>query len=260
MINTTQTQGALDDGTPIIMKVKTTRVISVGPAAPRFEQLDDRDRLVSLHFDNAYSIKPGDTVQVGESLFLIQKIVKDPTDQSGYNLLIHKKVTTTSNFIVPFLGKSQWEFRFKRSFVNAFMGGLDNKYGTHIHLLYRPEGDDGFKTWNKEVKQHPMYVNQSTPDKAHILLKFRVPPSAKDAVTKIMNGKYSTLTAKDKSLILAWHGVSSSNILGEILFKSPKLRKEREDRLACVLPDNVELKSMFMKEDEIYTQKLVLKC
>lgn len=255
----TQTHSVLRDGTPLVFKVITNRVIEVNPVEPRFEELNDKGRIVALHFDNDYTIAPNDNVKVGTSSFRVQRIVRNTAkEKSGYHLLIHEKMTTTANFIVPFLGGTQWDIRFKRGFVNAFLGveGCAD-YGQFMYLLYRPAQDDGFEKWNEMIKEHLMYADQSNPDAEHVLIQFRIPVAAREAVSLIMAGRYSKLSNRDKVTILNWHGINKTNIIGQILYQAQELRDKRELELECTLPDNVELKSMFNQEEETYTKNLM---
>ena len=251
----TQTHSVLRDGTPLVLRVVTNRVIEISPMESRFEEIDEDGRLTALHFDNNYVIRPGDNVEVGKSKYRVQKMKKG---KSGYHLFIHEKMTTTANYITPFLGGTQWDMRFKRSFVNAFLG-VEGKedYGKFLYLLYRPAGDEGFKEWSKEIKSHAMYVDHDDTDAEHVLLQFMIPDAARKAVATIMAGKYSRLEEEDKVTIMNWHGVDKSNIIGQILYKASELKQRREEELDCKVRDGVELKSRFDEQEETYTKNLL---
>lgn len=257
----TQTHSVLTNGKPLVLRFITNRTIEIDAVAARFEELDENGRLVALHFDNNYTIKPGDNVVIGKSTFRIQKLKKTKLGAPlGYHLLVHTSITTTANFIVPFLGISQWNIRFRRNFVNAFIGTEENgDYGKFIYLLYRPGEDEQmqFETWNTNLKKNKQYVDQSNPDKEQILIKFKIPKDAKTAVKLIMQGKYSQIMEKDKKTILDWHDVKKTNIIGQILYRAVELKEKREAELDCILPKDVELKSMFNKEQELFTKKLI---
>ena len=66
------------------------------------------------------------------------------------------------------------------------------------------------------------------------------------------DGKYSQMSDFYKLKIVSFHGISMDDDMARVLFKSPSLKQELEEKLDIVIDDNAELHDIPNMETEIF--------
>jgi hypothetical protein len=145
-------------------------------------------------------------------------------------------LTSSSTFALPFLGANRKYMLWDSLFVNAFISTPEHE--ECIALLYRFSGEELFTKFESAMCAMPTFIKFEDVDKHHVLFTFDVPSSAKSSYARFRNGQYSKIDDIWKLLILDYHGFDSNGQTAQILYKSPELRKELEERLDTDLGDS----------------------
>ena len=138
----------LSDGLKVHIQVINNRKLTITPANPQHELLDENGKLVGLDYGGEYLVSKGTILQVGKQKYKISEIKKSTSTQ-GYELYTFRKITTTSNFIFPFLGGNRLNWRWNLEFTNAFIGNEESHNGTEIHLMYRFAGTKNYSEFER---------------------------------------------------------------------------------------------------------------
>lgn len=261
----------LPDKSNLRFKVINNRVIFVQGIKEDSEIYDDKGNLVGLNYCEDLKIQRGITLTIKKNKYKILELQKVSNSQNvvkqGYYLFIHKKLTKTSTFILPFIGVSKAYFRWNLDFTNAFLGiEEDGNYGEYLYLLYRFNGDIGFSEFETRMKAHKMFISLKDPDKHQVLFKFKLPNEGiiKDSINLILEGKYSKLSEEVKEHILKFHDSSKDRPLGQILFKTEERRKFLEKDISkfntskVIIDKNAELFDKFIPEEEIFLNEYII--
>ena len=244
----------LKSGTQVSVNVVNTRLLTVHPIDTEYEILDDRGKLVGLDYEGEYTIEKGSVMTVGKQKYKISEISKNSTSQTkGYALYTFRKITTTSNFIMPLLGHNRMAFRWNLEFTNAFIGDEESHDGSEISILYRFDGSREFAEFEEDLKNREDFVKMSDPDKYQTLYTFKLPEAYAKDIELIMKGKYSEISGRAKARILEFHSSGKDKPLGQILYKCPTRRKKMEEEIKHNIPDTNELFEGYTIDREIFT-------
>jgi hypothetical protein len=247
----------LPSGINVHMKVVNTRMLTVTPGHRQYEILDENGKLVGLDYSGEYLISKGSVLQVGNQKYKISEIQRSTTTQ-GYELYTFRKITTTGNFILPFLGEDRNYFRWTSQFTNAFIGTETDADLNFISLLYRFDGSVEFANFEEKLKEREDFVSAKDVDKYHILYTFRLPESAKADIELITQSKYSKVSEEAKEQILDFHYSDRSKPIGQILYKCSLRRKEMEKELRHEIPADNELFEAFSIPNEIFHKHFII--
>ena len=253
----------LSDGRNLLLQITNPRSIRLAPLSPDNEITEDGTIIGIEYPKDNFSVAVNGTVEVDNSgKYKISKIERseDPTS-SGYQLIIHQ-LTKSSQLIMPMLGGNRQFYRWNKNFCNCFIGTeFIGDYGSSIYLLYRWEGSKSFTEFEESLSSHSWYTGSWEPDKYHSMYEFCIPTGNTD-IEEVISGNYSYISISGKERILAFHGSTDESKLAKILRRDPELREELITELSLKdrvqLPEDAELFSAFIIENEIYLDKYVI--
>jgi len=159
---------------------------------------------------------------------------------AGYDLSV-ARATKSTIFLCPMLGGKRELFYWEKLLVNAFVA-IPNETGI-IALLYRFSGDPTFIKFEQALSNFRTFKYRIDTDPYHVMFVFSVPDYAETAYNHFVNGRYSEIDDIMKLKILDYHGFNMDGSTAKILFKSPSLKKDLEEQLDVMIPDENELHS-----------------
>lgn len=246
----------LNSGEILTITAANPRALLISASSDVEETEDANGELIGLNYKEEFKIEQGGTVKLGKSKYKIQIIERHFSSNGtllGYYLRTFKRLTKSSNFLFPLLGQNRAYWRWGVNFVNCFCGTQeDADYGDSIYLLYRFNGTKEWLEFETKIQQHPWFSEMLETDKHHTMFKFDIPESHREDVELILKGKYSRISEKSKSRILAFHNSSKSRPLGEILYRSEKRRLKLEEELEHSIPKGLDLLDKFSIKEEIF--------
>lgn len=206
--------------------------------------------ITSISFEDQQEIKIGDqiAIQIGlvQSVYRIEAII---IDKKQTNVILYSSLPTrTTTFLLPLLNKSKQELKTDSYFVNAFISD-DHEY---LCLLYRYTGTNLYKLFEEKILKEKLCVKHVEYDKYHVMYLFKIPSEFRKDVEHFLEGKYSKFSDTLKRQILKFYGGTKENAVSQIVNKSSQLKKLIEKDLKLTLPDDIELASKPILEQEIY--------
>lgn len=249
----------LSDSTKVHLSVLNTRTISMYPVNDKYEIKDKDGKIISISYNNGeYAISKGEAITIGKNKYKINEIERNSTslsDKNTYNLFTFRKVTTTSNFIMPFLGGNRANWRWSTYFINAF---IDEKDPTIVKLLYRFSGSTEFTEFEKLIQSFPHFVDSVDLDPFNSIYSFKIPEEFEEDTKLIMNSKYSQVSEKAKFRIMEFAASNKKLPLGQILYKCPIRRQEMSKEIDFEIPIENELYDLFKIEEETFLDSYIL--
>ncbi len=230
------------------------RTVRLSGDLTKIHQVEENGEIVKLYNDNGMEIKVGDTIYPQKKGPFKANHIKSVVTNGrlvGYNLYT-AFLTTSSTFVLPFLGVDRKWFMWNSLFVNCFIGTTAEDTKKVIALLYRFSGIPEFLKFESAMCAFRSFVKRYDPDPYHVMFVFNVPESATKSYEHFVNGKYSEIDDIWKLKILEFHGFDIDGMTGKILFQTDSLRREIEDRLDVELPENAELHSVPNLEFEVF--------
>lgn len=210
---------------------------------------DSELNIISVSFEGKHTISINDEIEtVVGSVKTRYKIIDFSLSSDKTVLVLSTSIPTkTSTYLLPLLGKTKQQLYIGTYFVNSYM----SKDKKHIGLLYRFTGTDKFKEFENQLISDKFCVKHIEYDPYHVLYIFRIQSEFTEDVRRFFDGKYSEFSDKTKKLIIDFHKVPKNSLTQQILYKSEALRKKIEDELGVDLPDELELLSKPIEEEEI---------
>jgi hypothetical protein len=160
-----------------------------------------------------------------------------------------KHFTKTSTFIFPLLNIPRTAFLYDKKtfgkvdtssrFINSYLyNTVCEKHNNHVSIIIDSYRDAEFDNFYIKLSSHDAFVDSYEVDDTLIMV-FAIPDDMLDDVTKIIDGKYSTVSNVAKQLIMKHHYFDSqSSVIPMILNKSQALKTEWENRIGCSIGDN----------------------
>jgi len=236
------------------------RTVRLSGDLTKIHQVEENGEIVKLYNDNGLEIKVGDTIYPRQKGPFKANHIKSVVTNGrlvGYNLYT-AFLTTSSTFVLPFLGVDRRWFMWNSLFVNCFIGTTAEDTKRVIALLYRFSGVPEFLKFETAMCAFRSFVKRYDPDPYHVMFVFDVPESATKSYEHFVNGKYSEIDDIWKLKILEFHGFDVDGMTGKILFQAESLRKEIENKLDVELPPGAELHSTPNLELEVFNPKYYL--
>lgn len=204
------------------------------------EELNGKDIVRLYREDNPLEVSVGATIPVANGKHKVNIITRGMVDDklACYDLK-NSLLTSSSIFALPFLGANKKYMLWDSLFVNCFISTPE--YDECVALLYRFSGEMLFTKFESAMCAMPNFIKFIDVDKYHVLFIFDIPSSARNSYRHFRNGQYSQIDDIWKLMILDYHGFDSNGKTGQILYKSPELRKSIEKRLMIQLPEEAEL-------------------
>jgi hypothetical protein len=199
-----------------------------------------------------YTINLGETIRPRTKSPYRVNLIR-PGLQTGKTVcydLSTARLTDSSIFILPLMGMNRTLMLWDSLFVNAFIGTEEDK--DCIAILYRFSGEPRFTKFESALCSFRNFRKREDPDPYHVLFVFDVPEEAKSSYDAYLNGRYSMIDDMWKLRILEFHDFDIDGHTGKILFQSPNLRAQLEEKLDVVLPKDAELHSKPDLKFEVY--------
>lgn len=246
----------IGDGEYVTTSVINPRLIKIIPLDVSAEVRDEEGNLIGLNYADKFKVDVGGTLPVRRQKYMplsMKRVEKKDNFEFGKGYYIYNTILTKSSiFILPFLGKSRSQFKWKDGFMNCFIGKEDEGYDDHIYLWYRYEPSVEMDQFETFLMTHANYVSHEDVDKYHVLYKFEVPDEFKRDYRLIKSGKFSKISEVGKQRLLKFNKSGESSPLSKILYKHPDRKKKLEKDLGVVLDRDAELHGIFDEEKEIY--------
>jgi hypothetical protein len=129
-----------------------------------------------------------------------------------------------------------------------------------IFLHYEYQDLDGsFARLENNFKQLTEFKGMFDPDKYTTIFYFEVPAQWRDDYTLFKGSKYSCISAKLKKRILRFYALGPQSQVYKVLYKDAEKRKQLEEELDVVLPEEAEVASALEFSSETYTSKNKIK-
>jgi hypothetical protein len=236
------------------------RTVKLSGHLNNVHQKEEDGEIVELYDDNGLITKVGGTIYpLPKSPFKVNTIKPVVTSSKivGYNMY-NSLLTSSSTFVLPFLGVNRKWFLWDSLFINCFIGTTPEDTGKVIALLYRFSGKPVFLKFEAAMCAFRNFVKRYDPDPYHVMFVFDVPTSAAASYEHYVNGRYSEIDGIWKLKIMDFHGFDSNGRTGKILFQDEGLRKELEKTLDVDLPPGAELHSAPDLKYEVFNSNYYL--
>lgn len=129
-----------------------------------------------------------------------------------------------------------------------------------IFLHYEYQDMDGsFARLENNFKQLSEFKGMFDPDKYTTIFYFEVPAQWYDDYLLFKESKYSRISAKLKKRILRFYALGPQSQVYKVLYKDAEKRKQLEEELDVVLPEEAEVASALEFSSETYTSKNKIK-
>ncbi len=192
------------------------------------------------------------------SVYKIKKIEKSVLTDRGY-VVYSSEETKTTQFILPILSdkdKTKEYFLIDTFFENAYIGvdksiSIDIDNNNVLALLYRYSESEIYRAFESRIRKHPMFIKTIDINKSQVLFLFDTSEYRRD-VQLFKLGYYSQLSNKVKQKIMGFYNYNPTDIMGQILDKSDKLRRQLEIAYDTFIDKKIELYSKPVIEEEIY--------
>jgi hypothetical protein len=126
--------------------------------------------------------------------------------------------TKASTYILPCLGMNI--FSQKENIVNAFIGDEDYpELDNHIFVLYKFQGTPEFLRFEDDLEDNPLYECTYDPMDEYVMKVFNVPEAYQKDYDTFKDSKYSELSMDLKTRIIAFHGLSPTHPVADVLYK-----------------------------------------
>lgn len=192
------------------------------------------------------------------SVYKIKKIERSAITDRGY-ILYSSEETKTTQFILPILSDKNTTkeyFLIDTFFENAYVAvdksiTIDVDTDCILALLYRYSESEIYRAFESRIRKHPMFIKTIDINKSQVLFLFNTSEFRRD-IQLFKNGSYSQLSHKTKQRIMEFYNYNPTDIMGQILDKSDKLRKQLEIAYDTYIDKKIELYSKPIMEEETY--------
>ena len=230
------------------------RTVRLSGNLTKIHQVEKDGEIIKLYDEEGTVAKVGGTVYTRPKSPFRVNIIKSSVlggKLLGYRLY-SSLLTTSSTFVLPFLGVNRKWFMWDSLFINCFIGTNKEDTGRVITLLYRFSGKTDFLKFESAMCAFRSFVRRYDPDPYHVMFVFNVPLAASASYDHFVNGRYSQIDDIWKLKILEFHGFDIDGMTGKILFQADSLRTKIERKLDVTLAPDAELHSVPNLELEVF--------
>lgn len=163
-------------------------------------------------------------------------------------------------FLTPVLELDQYNLNYKY-LLNVYLGHEEFPEYKNVVMFHYDFAIPGgaFAKLERNLKSLPNYITIIDPDTYTCLFVFSIPTKWYDDYLLFINGAYSKLSDRYKTLLLNFYKMSGSyslaNEVEKILSRSKERKQTIESDLDVKLPENAEVASIIDWEKEIYNFK-----
>lgn len=230
-----------------ILNGRGIEIIGVGVDVE--ETKDSSGNITSLVF-NGFELKQNSyfkanitTNLIGVDNFITRYKI-DTIVKRNVNYLIYcSKRTTASYFMLPFVFDSIVDTSYKDYFINCYVIDVEKPkyYKGYLSVLYRFLPFTTYYELEKSFTLNKHYVDLYDPDRDTIMAVFKIPKHYLKDYKLLQEGKFSQIQKTTKDRILRFYNMKKTDMIGQVLYKNTKLKKQIELNLDCALPESVEL-------------------
>lgn len=168
-----------------------------------------------------------------------------------------KKITKTTDFLLPLLGKSKSEML--RFVFNTYLCDVDvdMDWKGMLFILVRFKSIPAYTRFTSWLEEHPYYRGQYDLFNAEFTMYIvEIPEFFMRDYEKFLDGKYSRMSDEAKSAIMK--GRPENSTMYEILTRGKQLRVSIENELHAKISEDLELWSRWdeRKEEEFFDRKV----
>lgn len=167
-------------------------------------------------------------------------------------------------FLLPFLKSYFTIARFNIRLKNTYIfPKIEGERVLYLEYKY-PENPVNFLNFEETIFKSELFI-KTIENNENTVYCLKFPEEYNEVYDLFLEGKYSEFTEENKTIILEYWTevnfgiVSASKFLlklNQILYKHTMLKKELEENLNVVLPDNAELASIYNDKKEKYGNKI----
>jgi hypothetical protein len=145
--------------------------------------------------------------------------------------------------------------------LNAYMFCDDVKSDEeYIFLHYEYQDLDGsFARLENNFKQLPEFKGMFDPDKYTTIFYFEVPAEWHDDYMLFKQSRYSRISQKLKNKILRFYALGPQSQVYKVLYRDAEKKRQLEEELDVILPEDAEVASALEFSNETYTSKIKIK-
>jgi hypothetical protein len=178
------------------------------------------------------------------------------TGVRGEYMLSTDFLNKSTFFILPALGQDHLYFSRDIYLINAYAGKSEDDIGKVIYTKYLFIPSPKYLKLEEDLKNHPLYTSMANSERNyyHVIFQFVLKDDSntlRKNIQLVYKGKYSKTTDSYKEKILKFNKVGIGSLIYSILYKTPNLRTELEERLGVTLGDESELCSAPIAEEEL---------
>lgn len=140
-------------------------------------------------------------------------------------------------------------------FINSYIRHYkyENYIGDQLYFIYRYSPFDYYDKIVSYFKNHPRFVEYfKDQDKRFDVFTIEIPKQYTNDVKLLMKGKFSKISNNAKMKILSYHKLGINSPIYDVLYRTDKLKKEKEKELGVIIPDDIDLRSIPSLEKEIW--------
>jgi hypothetical protein len=170
-----------------------------------------------------------------------------------------EKSSKSKTYLLPLITKHV-DIEFAYLLVNCFIkfnkhvDGIDRPFG----ILFELEDTDAFEDYNKYLITNRLFVKSFIINEDRKLYIFRFPIEYANEYDLFKEGKYSKFDTEAKKLIIAYSAEAYRyppliEDLAGVLWKHKSRKEKMERELGVAIPDDSELASCIVYDNETFT-------
>jgi hypothetical protein len=240
------------------------KTLIITPKVPIYRKYGDTYHLKEVIFQNDFSIKCGDRIEVNYTNNLLDKVYTSYFNsnfiykEDDIKIRINEfEANTSSSYILPMININKDYLLTRSSFINCYIQHYDYKHdiGDYLYLMYRYIPVNFYARFVELISKKDDFLNhvKDKKDPRFDCFIFKLDEKYKKDINYIMNGNYSKIQESTKKLILNFHNITNEdNSIYQILYKGHLRRNELEEYFGCKMPEDIDYAEKPKMEEEIW--------
>ena len=168
-----------------------------------------------------------------------------------------KVKTKTYTYMLPLLCR-ELNISSAVNLINIFVRHEDHPDKTnHLFCLFEWRSSKMHTALEEVLMNHKLCEFHEDVSSKHYMICFKVGDSFKKDYDLYIKGKYSKISEDSKKYILGFYRKDKDHVIGRILYKDPKYKKELEEYLNVKIDYDAELSSVLDINLETYKNSYV---
>lgn len=246
------------------ISIINAKTLIITPKTPITRKYKDTYHLKEVIFQNDFSIKPGDKIEVDYTNNLLDKVYTTYFNanfiykEDDVRIRINEfESNTSSSYILPMINIDKDYLLTRSNLINCYIQHYDYKHeiGSYLYLIYRYIPVNFYARFVEIMTKKVGFLNhvKDKIDPRFDCFIFKLDEKFKKDIEYIIDGKYSKIKEDTKKLILRFHGIiNEDNSIYQILYKGHLRRNELEEYFGCKLPDDIDYAEKPKQEEEIW--------